>query len=92
MNSSLFMLIPFLKKLTTDVDPREIKRVEDTLKINKIPYRIKSSSTRGVFGRHYDSKAYQQIVMPLYIDAHHPIISFIIYVKPKDYDRAFSLI
>ena len=92
MRSSLFMLIPFLKKLITDVDPGEIKRVEDILKTNDVPYRIKSSSPRGVFGRHYDSRTYQQIVMPLYIDAHHPIISFIIYVKPKDYDRALSLI
>ncbi|MDD2521273.1 MAG: hypothetical protein PHW11_00425 [Anaerolineaceae bacterium] len=92
MSSSLFMFIPFLKQLVTDIDPGEIKRVEDVLKANDIPFRIKSSSPRGPFGRNYDSRAYQQIVMPLYIDAQRPTISYIIYVKPKDYDRAMSLI
>ena len=74
MGSAVFMFIPFLKKLVTDVDPAEIKRVEDILKANAIPYRIKSSNPRGPFGRHYDSMTYSQIVMPLYIDAQRPII------------------
>jgi len=92
MTQSLFMFIPFLKLLITEVDPGEVKRVEDILKANDIPYRIKSSSTRGAFGRHYDSKTYQQIVMPLYIDAQRPTITFIIYVRKRDFDRAVSLI
>jgi len=86
------MFIPFLKLLITEVDPGEVKRVEDILRANDIPYRIKSSSPRGAFGRHYDSKTYQQIVMPLYINAQRPTITFIIYVRKKDYDRAVSLI
>lgn len=92
MTQSLFMFIPFLKLLITEVDPGEVKRVEDILRANDIPYRIKSSSPRGAFGRHYDSKTYQQIVMPLYINAQRPTITFIIYVRKKDYNRAVSLI
>lgn len=92
MSSSLFMFIPFLKNLLTEVDPSEVKRVEDILKANNIPYRIKSSNPRGPFGRHYDSRTYQQIVMPLYIDAQRPTISYIVYVRKGDYDRAVSLI
>ena len=92
MTQSLFMFIPFLKLLITEVDPGEVKRVEDILSANDIPYRIKSSSPRGAFGRHYDSKTYQQIVMPLYIDAQRPTITFIFYVRKRDYDRAVSLI
>ena len=92
MTQSLFMFIPFLKLLITEVDPGEVKRVEDILRANDIPYRIKSSSPRGAFGRHYDSKTYHQIVMPLYINAQRPTITFIIYVRKKDYDRAVSLI
>ncbi len=86
------MFIPFLKKLVTDVDPVEVKRVEGILKANAIPYRIKSSTLRGPFGRHYDSKTYSQIVMPLYIDAQRPTISYLVYVRRKDYNRAIHLI
>ncbi len=92
MSSSLFMFIPFLKQLVSDFDPGEIKRVEEILKANKIPYRIKSYNPRGPFGRHYDSKTYETIVMPLYKNAQRPTITYIVYVKKKDYDRAKNLI
>ena len=92
MASTVFMFIPFLKQLITDVDPIEIKRVEEILHVNQIQYRIKSSSLRGVFGRHYDSLAYKTIVMPLYIDAQRPTISYVIYVRNKDFEKAKGLI
>jgi len=92
MSSTVFMFIPFLKQLVTDFDPGEIKRVESILNANKIPYRIKSDSLRGPIGRHYDSRAYQTIVMPLYIDAQCPTISYIVYVWKRDFERAMSLI
>ncbi|MEL7636139.1 MAG: hypothetical protein GX768_09860 [Chloroflexi bacterium] len=92
MSSSIFMFIPLLKQLLTDFDPGEIKRVEEILKANQIPYRIKSYSPRGPFGRHYDSKTYETIVMPLYKNAQRPSISYVIYVKKSDFERAISLI
>lgn len=92
MGSTIFMFIPFLKKLVTDVDPIEIKRVEDILNANQIQYRIKSSSLRGAFGRYYDSRTYKTIVMPLYIDAQRPTISYEIYVRRKDFEKANKLI
>ena len=92
MGSTIWMFIPFLKQLITDFDPGEIKRVEDILIANQIPYRIKSDSPRGPFGRNYDSRAYQTIVMPLYIDAKRPVISYIVYVRKKDYEKAVGLI
>jgi hypothetical protein len=46
MGSTIWMFIPFLKQLITDFDPGEIKRVEDILIANQIPYRIKSDSPR----------------------------------------------
>ena len=92
MNSTLLMFIPFLKQLVTDFDSGEIKRVEDILNANKIPYRIKSDSPRGTFGRYYDSRAYRAIVMPLYIDAQRPTITYVVYVRKKDFEKAMSLI
>ena len=92
MSTTIFMFIPFLKQLITDFDAGEVKRIEDILKANKIPYRIKSDSPRGAFGRNYDSRAYQTIVMPLYIDAQRPKISYVVYVKKEDFERASSLI
>lgn len=92
MSLTILMFIPFLKQLVTDFDAGEIKRIEDILKANKIPYRIKSDSPRGAFGRNYDSRAYQAIVMPLYIDAQRPIISYIVYVRKQDFKRAKELI
>jgi len=92
MASTVFMFIPFLKQLVVDVDPKEIQRIEKILNDNEILYRIKSSSLRGVFGRHYDSAAYKTIVMPLYIDAQRPTISYVIYVRKRDFERANSLI
>jgi len=92
MGSRIMMFIPILKQLVTDFDSGEIKRIEDILKANQIPYRIKSDSPRGPFGRNYDSRAYQTIVMPLYINAQRPTISYIVYVRKKDYKKALSLI
>lgn len=92
MASTILMFIPFLKQLVTDFDSGEIKRVENILNANEIPYRIKSDSPRGAFGRNYDSKTYQTIVMPLYINAQRPIISYIVYVRKQDFKRAMSLI
>lgn len=92
MASTLLMFIPFMKQLVTDFNSGEIKRIEDILNANKIPYRVKSDSPRGAFGRNYDSRAYQTIVMPLYINAQRPTISFVVYVKKSDFERASSLI
>ena len=41
-----FMLVPFLKKVLTDSDAGEVRRVENILIENKIPYRIKTYQTR----------------------------------------------
>ena len=41
-----FMLIPLLKKVLTDSDAAEVRRVENILIENKIPYRIKTYQTR----------------------------------------------
>ncbi len=92
MSSTIWMFIPFMRQLVTDLDSGEIKRVEDTLNANNIPYRIKSDSPRGPFGRNYDSRTYQTIVMPLYIDAQQPVISYIVYVRKRDFERAKELI
>jgi|LSQX01.3.fsa_nt_gb hypothetical protein len=85
------MFIPFLKQLMTDVDSGQIKQVEDILKANKIPYRIQTSSWRGPIGRYYDSRTYSQITMPLYIDAQKPTLSYVIYVRRRDFERARGL-
>jgi len=45
-----FMLVPFLKKVLTDSDAGEVRRVENILIENKIPYRIKTYQTRGSYG------------------------------------------
>lgn len=90
--NELFMFIPFLKLLATDTDPGSIKQIENILQKNNIPYRIQTYSIRGVFGRQFDSASYKSSNLSMYKGASSPSMNYLIYVRRKDFEKAYSLI
>jgi hypothetical protein len=87
-----FMLIPLLKKVLTDSDAVEVRRVENILIENKIPYRIKTYQTRGSIGMAMDSRSYAASNLAMYKGSGTPSVSYGIYVRRKDYERVKNLI
>ena len=90
--SSIFMFSIFASLLISDTDPKEIYRIEEILKQNKIPYRVQTDDGRGRFGRMRDNRVYMSMNMPAYSNAFESRKSYLIYVWKKDLDRANSLI
>lgn len=87
-----FMLVPFLKKVLTDSDAGEVRRVENILIENKIPYRIKTYQTRGSIGMALDTSSYARSNLAMYKGAGTPSISYGVFVRKKDYDQVKDLI
>ncbi|NLZ26983.1 MAG: hypothetical protein GX884_05330, partial [Chloroflexi bacterium] len=71
-----FMLIPLLKKVLTDSDAAEVRRVENILIENKIPYRIKTYQTRGSIGMAMDSRSYAASNLAMYKGSGTPSVSY----------------
>ncbi len=88
----IFMLIPFLKKVLTDSNAGEVRRVENILIKNKIPYRIRTYKTRGSIGMALDTSSYARSNLAMYKGANRPSVSYGIYVRKKDYQRVMDLI
>lgn len=87
-----FMIIPFLKKVLTDTNAGEVRRVEDILKKNKIPYRIKTYQNRGSIGLAIDSRTYASSNLSMYKGSNAPSVSYGIYVRRKDFEKVKELI
>lgn len=90
--SSIFMFSIFASLLISDTDPKEIHRIEEILKENKIPYRVKTDDGRGRYGRIRDNRLYMSMNMPAYTNAFESRKSYLVYVWKKDFNRANSLI
>lgn len=90
--SSIFMFSIFASLLISDTDPKEIHRIEEILKQNKIPYRVQTDDGRGRLGRLRENRTYMSVNMPAYSNAFESRKSYLIYVWKKDLDRAYSLI
>jgi hypothetical protein len=89
---TLFMLIPFLKKLLIDTNAEEVRRVEDLLINNKILYRINTKRARGSIGSALDSRAYASSNLAMYKGGDTPLVVYEIYVRRKDFENAKNLI
>jgi len=88
----LFMIIPFLKKVLSETDAGEVRRVETLLIENKIPYRIKTYQARGSIGMALDTSSYARSNLAMYKGAGSPPVSYGIYVRKKDYEQVMDLI
>lgn len=90
--TTLFMLIPFLKKLLVDTNAEEVRRVEDLLKKHEILYRINTKRTRGSIGSAMDSLAYAKSNLAMYKGGDMPTVIYEIYVRRRDFNEAKKLI
>ena len=90
--SSIFMFSIFASLLISDTDPKEIHRIEEILKQNKIPYRVQTDDGRGRLGRLRENRTYMSVNMPAYTNAFESRKSYLVYVWKKDFNRANSLI
>lgn len=90
--SNIFMFGIFASLLTSDTDPKEIHRIEEILKENKISYRVKTDDARGRYGTMRDNRAYMSANMPAYSNDFASGKSYLVYVWKKDLDRASNLI
>ncbi|HNW95059.1 MAG TPA: DUF2007 domain-containing protein [Anaerolineaceae bacterium] len=79
------------KQLISDTSSAEIRRIEDLLKQENIPYRLQTQRSRGSVGSFMDSRSYAASNIALYKGAATPTFVYAIYVRPKDYKRAQSL-
>ncbi|NMC15251.1 MAG: hypothetical protein GYA40_01215 [Chloroflexi bacterium] len=79
------------KQLISDTSSEEIRRVEELLKRENIPYRLQTQRTRGALGSMIDSRSYAASNIALYKGAAQPNFVYTIYVRRKDYQRANAL-
>jgi len=84
-------LILLGKQLISDTSSAEIRRIEDLLKLEKIPYRLQTQRTRGALGSMIDSRTYAASNLAMYKGAAQPTFVYAIYVRKKDYQRAHAL-
>ena len=84
-------LILLGKRLIADTSSAEIRRIENILKQENIPYRLQTQRTRGALGSMIDSRSYAASNIALYKGAAQPNFVYTIYVRRKDYQRANAL-
>mgnify|MGYP003602556593 FL=1 len=80
------------KKLAADTSSGEIRRIEDILKNEKIPYRLQTQRTCGALGSWIDARSYAASNIALYKGSQQPGFVYTIYVRVKDFRRAQALI
>ncbi|MDY6845699.1 MAG: hypothetical protein SVP52_01010 [Chloroflexota bacterium] len=85
------MYVYFKKRIVVDTSPEEIRRVTNLLDQHAIKYELRTKRTRGSIGTALDSRAYARSNMPMYKGASKPPVVYMVYVKRKDYKRAYDL-
>lgn len=86
------MFVLFKKKIVVDISGEEVRRVTTILDKNKIKYDVRSKRTRGSVGSALDAGSYARSNIALYKEAAAPPIVYMVYVRKKDYERAFDLV
>jgi len=86
------MFIWFMKKIATDTSGEEIRRITTLLEENNFKYRLRTIQERGSVGSAMDARSYAQANIALYKGTSRPAVVYMVYVKRKDYDRAFDLL
>jgi hypothetical protein len=86
------MFIWFKKKIATDTSGEEARRITNILEENDIHYEIRTKRSRGVIGLVIDSRYHARINQPLYKGSRQLSYVYMIYVRRKDYDRAYDLL
>ena len=86
------MFVLFKKKVATDTSGEEIKRITNILEQNNIHYEIRTIRSRGSLGSAIDARDYARINLSMYKGASRPSFVYSVYVRRKDYDRAYDLL
>jgi len=86
------MLTLFKKRIVVDTSPEEIRRVTDLLDLHAIKYELRTKRTRGSIGTGLDSRAYARSNIAMYKGASKPPVVYMVYVKRKDYAKAYDLL
>ncbi len=82
----------FMKKIVVDTSSEEIRRVTTILEQNKIKYDIRSKRTRGSIGSALDAGSYARSNIAMYKGASAPPVVYMVFVRKRDYDRAYDLV
>jgi len=86
------MLVFFKKRIVVDTSGVEIRRVTDLLDQHAIKYELRTKRTRGSIGTALDSRSYAASNIAMYKGASKPPVVYKVYVKRKDYAKAYDLL
>ena len=80
------------KKIAVDTSGEEIRRITNILAQNKIKYEIRTKRVRGSIGTAIDARTYARANLAMYKGAQLPSVVYMIWVRRKDYERAFDIL
>lgn len=80
------------KILAKDSSPEEIARIKLILQQNDIPFESFGKRSRSIIGTNIDVGVYQKFNMPYREHDTHVTFTYHIYVKRRDYDKAYALV
>ena len=86
------MFTLFKKKIATDTSSEEIRRITTLLDQNQIKYELRTIRSRGTIGSAFDAASYARSNIALYKGSSAPSFVYHVYVKRKDYERAYDLL
>jgi hypothetical protein len=85
------MFVLLKKKFAVDTCGQEISRITTSLEQNSIKYEIRTKGARGSIGTAIDARTYTRANLAMYKGSDPPSVVTMIWVKWKDYERAFDL-
>jgi len=85
------VFVLFKKRIVVDTSGKEIRRTTNLLDDNNIKYEIRTKWSQGSIGTGIDSRTYAQANLSMYKGTQSPPVVYLIWVKRKDYGRAYDL-
>ena len=85
------MFVLHKKRFTVDTSGQEIRRITPLLEQNSINYDISTKRARASIGTAIDARTYARANLTMYKGLDTPSVVTMVWVKWKDYERAFDL-
>jgi hypothetical protein len=85
------MFVLLKKKFAVDISGQEFRRITTSLEQNSINYDIRAKGARGSISTAIDARTYARVNLSRYKGSDTPSVVTMIWVKRKDYQRAFDL-
>lgn len=85
------MLVLLKKRFAVDTSRQEIRRITTSLEQNSIKYEIRTKRARGSISTAIDALTYARANLAMCKGSDTPSVVTMIWVKRKDYQRAFDL-